>query len=160
MASEKFVMKMVVDSTKGVMARIATLLARKGYNISSMCVGKHVNDGEASIILTIHGSAMEVEQARKMLGKLINVISCDSYGKGEAVERELCIVKLRKSADMAQKLAAHNARILSEGAGFVIVEAVDSPERIEEFVKMAMEDIGVLDISRSGENAMPIKAVK
>ena len=101
---EKFVLRMVVDNSRGVLARIATLVARKGYNIASICVGKHLEEGEASVVLTIYGNEDEVQGAKSMLGKLVNVISISMHRKSEVSEREHCLVKAEgKKADAEKK---------------------------------------------------------
>jgi len=153
-AGEKFYLMIVVDNNKGVMARIATLLARKGYNINSVCVGKHLEGGEALITLSIMGEESEVMNARDLLGKLVNVISIEMARSGDVAERELCLVRLKSSKDMAKKLSGFNVKVLKENNGFAIVEVVDNPAVIEKFLEFAKKEIGILGISRSGSNAI------
>jgi len=153
---KKFLLKMVVDNQKGVMARIATLLARKGYNIKSVCVGSHLEEGEASIILIIMGEDLEVEIAKNTLGKLINVISIEKYEESEVVEREDLLVKVRKSPDLEKKIAPFGAKVSGYAKEFAIIEFLDHPDKVEEFIAFAKRELGVVDISRSGANVMAI----
>ena len=157
--SEKFVLKLVVDNRKGVMARIATLLARKGYNISSIIVGKHMVEGEANITLTIHGSNDEVEQAKQMLGKLINVISIEAFHEKDIAEREHCLIKIKggakgSEAALLESAKGINGRVVHKGEGFIVFEVADSPSKVEEFVKRVLKEFEIIDISRSGANAI------
>ena len=157
--AEKFILRLVVDNRKGVMARIATLLARKGYNISSICVGKHIEEGEASVVLTIYGTEAELQQAKNMLGKLVNVISIEMLHRGDVVERELCLIKIRGDGDstesaVKEKASGLQAKIVQRGKGFMVLEVTDYPAKVEEFVKACLKDFEVIDISRSGANAI------
>src|SRR3989344_3889236 len=151
---EKFFLRLIVEQRKGVMARIATLLARKGYIIGSICVGKHLEDGEASIVLTVRGEEAEVKNAKDLLGKLIHVISIEMYHESDAVERELCLLKVEKGEDLKAKLSGFDFKVVKEGKDFVVVEIIDYPARIEELVALARKNFKVLDISRSGANAI------
>ena len=153
---DKFILKLIVDNTRGVMARIATLLARKGYNIASICVGKHIVEGESSIVLTIYGNENEVETAKNTLGKIVNVISISSTHSSEGVEREHCLVKIAKDGKEKKILSAKDfeARKVQEGAGFMVFEFVDYPPRVNEFVSLVLRECRVIDISRSGTNAI------
>ncbi len=156
-AVEKFIITTVVDNRKGVMARIATLLARKGYNISSICVGRHMNEGEASIVLAIHGTEDEILQAKNMLGKLINVISIEAKHRSEVIERELCLMKIkdgRGKEAVEASFNGFNAHIVQEGKGFCVIEICDYPEKVTEFVSKALKEFEVIDFSRSGTDAI------
>ena len=154
--TDRYVLKMVVDSRKGVMARIATLLARKGYNILSISVGRHIEEGEAIIVLAIQGTEAEIFQAKNMLGKLVNVISIESFHKSDVVERELCLLKIKsegkKKAEELMK--GLNAKILAEGKGSIVIEVVDYPNLVGEFTIKALAQLPIIEISRSGPNAI------
>jgi len=154
---EKFIIKLIVDNTKGVMARIATLLSRKGYNITSIAVGSHLEKGEASIMLTIWGNEPEVELAKNMIGKLINVISIELYHERDVIEKEHCLLKIKKTESPVAKLGNKNVVVLRENNGNMILELIDHPDEVEALISIALKELEVLDISRSGTNAMSIK---
>lgn len=155
-AEKKFFLKMVVDNQKGVMARIATLLARKGYNIKSVCVGSHLEEGEASIIFIIIGKPLDVEVAKNTLGKLINVISIEMYEEKDVVEKEDILLKVRKHPDIEKKISPFGAKISGNAGDYVIIELLDHPDKVEAFIEFAKKELGVVDISRSGANVMAI----
>ncbi len=153
---EKFILKMVVNNSKGVMARIATLLARKGYNIDSVCVGNHLLEGEASIVLTINGKEDEIELAKNTLGKLVNVISISATHSNEAVEREHCLLKIEKDGRELNVLtgSGFESRVVQDTDRFLVYEIVNYPPRVSEFILHAQKNCMVIDISRSGINAI------
>jgi len=155
-SKKKFFLKLVVDNQKGVMARIATLLARKGYNIKSVCVGSHLEDGEASIILIIMGEDLEVEIAKNTLGKLVNVISIEKLEENEIVQREDILLKVKKSPDLERKIAPFGAKVSGYTNEFAIIEMLDHPDKVEGFIEFAKKELGVVDISRSGANAIAV----
>ncbi len=152
---EKFLLKMLVENNRGVMARIATLLARKGYNITSISVGSQ-NDGEATIVLSIWGTPNEVEGAKNTLGKLVNVISIEKYTPEEVIEVEDCLIKLRKTGK-TDFFADYNATIVAETNGVIIVRASNHPDKIKGLLERCMKELEVLEFSRSGTNAITIK---
>lgn len=154
---EKFLLKLIVDNNRGVMARIATLLARKGYNITSVSVGSHIEEGEASIILTIWGSPREVESAKNMLGKLVNVISIEKYHESEVVEIEDCLIKIKKTSGVEEKIKDFNVKIVRDNDHTTVLEAVNHPDKITELIEFCRKEFEVVDINRSGTNAMSIK---
>lgn len=153
---EKFLLKLIVENHRGVMARIATLLARKGYNIKSASVGKYLNKEEASIIILVEGSKEEIENAKNLLGKLISVIKIEMFNSDDLIEIENCLIKLKKAEGIEEKISQYNGKVLKENSNYVIVELVENPQKINEFVELMKEEFEIIDISRSGSNAMAI----
>ena len=139
------------------MARIATLISRKGYNIKSASVGKYMNKDEASIIILIDGNKEEIENAKNLLGKLISVIKVEMFDSTDLIETENCFVKLKKADGIGEKISRFDAKVLNETDGIVIVETRGKPEKVLEFVEFMKKEFEVIDISRSGTNAMSIK---
>lgn len=148
-----FFIKMIAESKKGVMARITALLARKGYDLKSICAGKHLIDGEATVIMKMEGSEDEAMNARNILGKVVEVISVDVYKDHELAERELCLLKVKKDWSL-EVLNGASAKVVKETAEYKVIEIVGTPEVIDSAVEKAKSEEGLIDISRSGINAM------
>ncbi len=149
----KYLIRLIVENHTGVMSRIAGLLSRKGYNIKSICVGSHIEPDEASIVMTIDGSKDEVEQAKEQLGKLINVISSEYYPEEEILEREFALIRVKTSEGVDKKAESTGSKIITRN-GETIVEIVDTPENVVRIIKEFKKEFEVLDISRSGTNAI------
>lgn len=154
---EKFFLKIIVENQKGVMARISALLSRKGYHLKSASVGKHINEDEASILVVVTGEEAEVENAKNMLDKMINVISIEMFSQDDVIETEHCLVKIKKASGVEEIISPHNGKILLEKEDYLIFEISDKPEKIDEFISKAKKEFEVVDISRSGTNALSIK---
>ena len=152
--AERHFLKIIAENKKWVMARIATLLARKGYNIVSICAGDHIEKGESSVILTVTGNEADLQNAEKLLNRLVNVISVSDVREGDVVEREHCLMKIKNSEGFRKKIEGFGAKILKENGDSVFLELVDYPAKVGEFVSMAKKDLHVIDISRSGTNAI------
>ncbi len=148
-----FFVRLIAESQRGVMARITGLLARKGYNLKSICAGKHLVSGEASVVMKIEGSEDEIMNAKNILSKVVEVISVSVFEVGSVVERELCLFKVSKDFDF-KVFDGLNHRIVKDANDFFIVEAVDEPRLIDDAVGKAKEQGGLIDISRSGVNAL------
>ena len=149
----KYLLRLIVENQRGVMARIATLLARKGYNIKSICVARHLVEDEASIMLTIEGSNDIVEQAKNQLDKLVNVIKSDYFEESKIVERELALFKVEKKPGVKENMEKHGARLLEKN-GRLLFEFVGSPGEVDSFLEKIRKDFRLIDVSRSGTNAM------
>ncbi|MEK6957545.1 MAG: acetolactate synthase small subunit [archaeon] len=151
---EKYVLRMLVENQKGVMARIATLLARKGYNISSACVGRHFDRNEATIVLMIKGNEDEVQQAKSQLGKVVNVISIEVFPAKDAFLREQALFKIRAKKGLKEMLDSFGAKTLETREGCAIVEFIDRPERMKEFIEAVSKGFEIVEMSRSGTNVI------
>jgi len=151
---EKYIIKFLAVNSRGVIARLSALIARKGFNIESFCAGHHIKDGESSIVITFSGSEGDVQQAVAQMSKLINIISAEYYHEKDVVQRELLLVKLKNVSGVKEKAQALGGRLMKEYSGFVDFEFVDKPNSIEKNVAELKKNFTVIDISRSGNNAI------
>ena len=94
----------LVENKFGVLARIAGMFSGRGFNIDTLNVGPTHEDGLSRITLTIKGDAQSLDQALKQLKKLVNVLDIQTFETGEAVERELIVLKVAASAKIDPRL--------------------------------------------------------
>src|SRR5680860_30476 len=92
-------LSVLVENKPGVLARIAGLFARRGFNIDSLAVGPTDDDAISRITLTVDGSAHPIDQVTKQLHKLVNVIKIRDLEPDEAVTRELALFKITADGD-------------------------------------------------------------
>src|SRR5690349_23418928 len=85
----------VVENKFGVLARIATLFAARGYNIDSLAVGETEDPEVSRMTIVASGSEAVLEQVEKQLNKLIDVIKVTSFEKEAHVERDLALIKVK-----------------------------------------------------------------
>ncbi|MGL4974065.1 MAG: acetolactate synthase small subunit [Bosea sp. (in: a-proteobacteria)] len=149
----------IVDNEPGVLARIAGLFSGRGYNIESLTVSETEHEKHLSRITVVtSGTASVIDQIKAHLDRLVPVHRVvDLTIQGEAIERELALVKVVGKGDMrveAMRLAAaFGARTLDASLTSFVFELTGSTDEIERFIK-TMNAVGLSEVSRTGIAAM------
>ncbi|WP_332683551.1 acetolactate synthase small subunit [Bosea sp. (in: a-proteobacteria)] len=149
----------IVDNEPGVLARIAGLFSGRGYNIESLTVSETEHEKHLSRITVVtSGTANVIDQIKAHLDRLVPVHRVvDLTLQGEALERELCLLKVVGKGDHrveAMRLAAaFGARTLDASLTSFVFELTGSTEEIERFIKL-MTVVGLTEVSRTGIAAM------
>ena len=149
----------IVDNEPGVLARIAGLFSGRGYNIESLTVSETEHEKHISrITIVTTGTNAVIEQVKSQLGRLVPVHRVvDLTMQGEAIERELCLVKVLGKGEQrveAMRLAsAFGARTLDATLTSFVFELTGVTEEIERFIKL-MRAVGLVEVSRTGIAAM------
>ena len=149
----------VVDNEPGVLARIAGLFSGRGYNIESLTVSETEHEKHISrITIVTTGSNAVIEQIKSQLERLVPVHRVvDLTMQGEAIERELCLVKVAGHGDHrveALRLAsAFGARTIDATLTSFVFELTGATEDIERFISL-MTAVGLVEVSRTGIAAM------
>jgi acetolactate synthase-1/3 small subunit len=149
----------VVDNEPGVLARIAGLFSGRGYNIESLTVSETEHQKHISrVTIVTTGSNTVIEQIKNQLERLVPVHRVvDLTLHGEAIERELCLVKVRGQGDHrveALRLAsAFGAHTLDATLDSFVFELTGATEEIERFIAL-MTAVGLVEVSRTGIAAM------
>ncbi|NBR12356.1 MAG: acetolactate synthase small subunit [Alphaproteobacteria bacterium] len=148
-----------VDNEPGVLARIAGLFSGRGYNIESLTVSETEHEKHVSrITIVTTGTAMVLEQIKHQLDRLVPVHRVvDLTAKGDAVERELALVKVIGKGDSRSEAlriaAAFGARTLDATLDSFVFELTGDSEEIERFIRV-MAGLGLSEVSRTGIAAM------
>ncbi len=149
----------VVDNEPGVLARIAGLFSGRGYNIESLTVSETEHQKHISrITIVTTGTNAVIEQIKSQLDRLIPVHRVvDLTVQGEAIERELCLLKVVGKGDHrveALRLAsAFGARTVDATLASFVFELTGVTEEIERFIGL-MTAVGLTEVSRTGIAAM------
>jgi acetolactate synthase I/III small subunit len=149
----------VVDNEPGVLARIAGMFSGRGYNIESLTVSETEHEKHLSrITIVTAGTNAVIEQIKSQLERLVPVHRVvDLTMQGEALERELCLVKVAGKGEHrveALRLAsAFNARTLDATLTSFVFELTGATEEIERFIAL-MTAVGLVEVSRTGIAAM------
>ncbi|MGW9330906.1 acetolactate synthase small subunit [Bosea sp. (in: a-proteobacteria)] len=149
----------IVDNEPGVLARIAGLFSGRGYNIESLTVSETEHEKHISRITVVtSGTASVIDQIKAHLDRLVPVHRVvDLTLQGEALERELCLLKVVGKGDHrveAMRLAsAFGARTLDASLTSFVFELTGTTEEIERFIKL-MTVVGLTEVSRTGIAAM------
>ena len=146
-----------VDNKPGVLARVAGLFARRGFNIESLAVAPTDQEKFSRITFTVDLESDSLDQVVKQLDKLINVVEIHELEPGQSVERELMLVVVRVDSDTRHELLDlaydYRARIVDEGNCQVMLSLTDRPEKIMEFEKR-LKKHGIVKLQRTGRVAM------
>jgi acetolactate synthase small subunit len=102
----KHTLSVLVEDKPGALARISTMFARRGFNIDSLAVGPTERAGVSCITLRVDCSQHSLEQIEKQIHKLVNVLRVTELVAGEAVERELLLLKVAADQGSRAELIA------------------------------------------------------
>ncbi len=146
-----------VENRQGVLARIAGLFSGRGYNLESITAGVTTDPTVSRITLACTGDDSVVEQIKKQLDRLIDVIRVSELTDTPSLNRELMLVKVSASAsqrgEIFQVADVFKAQIMDVGHDSMTVELVGSPEKIDDLIAL-LEPYGITEIARSGVVAM------
>jgi len=153
----KHTISVLVEDKPGALARIATMFARRGFNIDSLAVGPTERGGVSCITLRVDAEHHSLEQIEKQIHKLVNVLRVTELAPDEAVERELLLLKLGASperrAELISTAEAFKGRVVDLGADTITFELTGSPEELDAFQELA-RPYGIQELVRTGPVGM------
>ena len=146
-------LSVLVEDKPGVLARVAALFSRRGFNIESLAVGATEQKNMSRMTIVVSVEDFPLEQITKQLNKLINVIKIVEQDGDHSVSRELALIKVRADAGTrSQVIEAVNlfrAKVVDVSTESLTIEATGTPEKIEAFLRV-VEPYGVREIVQSG----------
>ncbi len=152
----RYTIAALVENKPGVLARVASLFRRRGFNIESLTVGVTERDDISRMTIVVSGDEKVLEQVMKQLNKLIEVIKVSDISSG-SVERELCLVKVNappeKRGELVELTNIFRGRIVDVAKDSFIIEVTGDEEKINAFVDL-MRGYGIKEIARTGKVAM------
>jgi len=148
----------LVENKFGVLARIAGLFSARGYNIASLAVSETLDPAVSYMTMVIEAEDEKIlEQIKKQLNKLIDVITVTDFTKKEHVDRELVLVKVdyyaKDKAKLEGILDKSRAGFIQRGNNTAIIEQVGSQDEIKELLD-SLKQFTVKELVRSGRIAM------
>src|SRR5687768_11486424 len=153
----KHIISLLVENKPGVLARIAGLFARRGFNIDTLAVGPTDDPTLSRITLTLDGAMHPIDQVTKQLHKLVNVIKIRDLEPSETVARELALFKVSADgssrAEVMQMVEIFRGKIIDVSKRSVIIEVTGSFDKIEAFERM-VRPFGLNEMARTGEIAI------
>src|SRR5690242_19369193 len=133
----KHVLSILVENKPGVLARVAGLFARRGFNIDTLAVGPTDDETVSRITLTLDGAVHPIDQVTKQLHKLINVLKIRDLEPEETVARELAVFKVAADGaartEVMQICEIFRAKVVDVTKRSVIVEVTGTCEKIDAF---------------------------
>jgi acetolactate synthase-1/3 small subunit len=148
-------MSVLVEDTPGVLARIAGLFSRRGFNIESLAVGPTESAGVSRMTIVVNVEEHPLEQVTKQLNKLINVIKIVELEE-TAVQRELLLVKVRADlqtrSHILETAQLFRAKVVDVAADAVTIEATGSSDKIQALLRL-LEPFGIKELVQFGRGA-------
>jgi acetolactate synthase-1/3 small subunit len=148
----------LVQNRPGVLARVAGLFARRGYNIFSLAVAPTEDDDYSRITIVVDISATPLEQIVKQLFKLIDVVRITELDPKKSVERELMVVTVRADGEnrgqVVELANIFEAKVLAVGADAMTISLDGNPEKLDDFEDL-LKGYGIVESQRTGRVALP-----
>jgi len=146
-------LSVLVEDKPGVLARVASLFSRRGFNIQSLAVGATEQKDMSRMTIVVSVEDSPLEQITKQLNKLINVIKIVEQDVGNSVDRELALIKVRADATTrSQVIEAVNlfrAKVVDVTTESLTIEATGTPAKLEAFMRV-LEPFGIRELAQSG----------
>jgi len=159
----KHTISVLVEDRPGALTRIATMFARRGFNIDSLAVGPTERDGVSRITLRVDCSQHSLEQIEKQIHKLVNVLRVTELEPGETVERELLLIKINASperrAELIATAEAFRGRVADLGPDTIVFELTGTPEELDAFHELCRPH-GIAELVRTGRIGVPRSSEK
>jgi len=157
MDQNKYILTMLVENEPGVTARIAGLFAGRGYNIETICGAPTANSKMSRITITTKAHPLQLEQCKKQIKRLVNVIKLRDMTGETAVKREMALICVKlspgKKEALNQIITAFQGRIMDTGPEHYIFEVTGNEDTIDVLLDL-LEPFGIKKLARSGVLAL------
>ena len=143
----------LIENRPGALARVSNVFARRGFNIESLAVGPTERPDVSRITLRVECSPQTLEQIEKQMHKLVNVLRVTTLEAGDAVERELALVKVSappaRRAELMALAEVFSARVVDVGPDVIVFEVVGTSEEVDRFEELVRPH-GIKELARTG----------
>ncbi len=157
MTEKKHLFSILVDNQPGVLSRIAGLFSGRGYNIESLCVAETDDPLVSRITMVTTGDSQIIEQIKKQLFKLINVIKVHDLSDTDCVRRELILIKVSAKpgnrAEILRIADIFRAKIVDVSTEHYTIEVTGNEEKLKA-IQVLLKPIGIMEIARTGNIAL------
>ncbi len=157
MATTKHTLVAIVRDKPGVLNRMVSLFRRRGFNIDSIAVGHSEEPDLSRVTIILNGSTAMVEQVRKQLDKLIDVVRVSDISGDKIIARELALVKTKASSATRSEIIEiadiFRANIVDVASDSLTIEITGDEDKIDSMLKL-LRGFGVKEIARTGRVAM------
>jgi len=154
---KRHTVSVLVANKSGVLARIAGLFSRRGFNIDSLSVGTTERDDVSRITLVVAGDDHQLEQVTKQLNKLVIVYKVSDLTEDETVDRDLALIKVKVNSEtrseVMQIVDSFRGKIVDVAANSMIVEVTGTEDKINAIEKL-LKSFGLKELVRTGKISM------
>lgn len=154
---EKHVLSVLVKNSAGVLSRVSGLFSRRGYNIDSLTVGQTENPLISRMTITLMADDNVLEQVKKQLNKLEDVIRVINFKANESVYRELVLIKVRATAEnrsaINETVKIFRSKIIDLSTDTLTIELTGDEDKISALISL-MNEYGIEELVRTGVTAL------
>ena len=147
----------IVENKFGVLARVSGMFSGRGFNIDSLNVAPMHDPSTSRITVVLKGDDAALDMVIKQLRKLVNVVDVLDFKEGQAVARELVLVKVKANAqtrfELLQIKDIFRAKIVHLSLDALIIEATGDDEKVSALLGL-LEPFGIIEIARTGRLAL------
>ncbi len=147
----------LVENKFGVLARVSGMFSGRGFNIDSLNVAPTHDSSLSRITAVMRGDETQLDLCIKQLRKLVNVVDVIDFKEGQAVERELVLVKVGAStktrSEIVQIADIFRAKIVNLSHENLIIELTGTDDKIDALLSL-LEPFGILELARTGRMAL------
>ena len=149
----RHIISALVENKSGVLARMVTLFAARGFNIDSLTVGETDDPSVSRMTIVVRGDEKILEQIEKQLNKLIDVIKVYEYSGAEHIERDLVLMRVKADksnrSEILQIVDILHGTIVDVSQESVIIEVTGDERKIQAFINM-LKPFGIKEMVRTG----------
>jgi len=157
MATTKHTLVALVEDKPGVLNRMASLFRRRGFNIESITVGHSELPHLSRMTIVVDGPTTMVEQVRKQLDKVVDVLKVSDITEEDIITRELALIKVNATSstrsEIIQIVDIFRANIVNVAPNSVTIEVTGDEEKISSLLNL-LRSFGIKEITRTGRIAM------
>jgi acetolactate synthase-1/3 small subunit len=152
------ILSVLVENRSGVLARVSSLFARRGFNIFSLAVAPAEDDRFSRITIVVDVESAPLEQITKQLFKLIEVVKISELDPRRSVERELVLATVRAAPEdrsqVVELVTIFEGKILAVGTDALTVSLEGHPDKLDDFEEL-LRGYGIVELQRTGRVALP-----
>ncbi|MCX6423298.1 MAG: acetolactate synthase small subunit [Actinobacteria bacterium] len=150
-------LSVLVEDTPGVLARVASLFSRRGFNIESLAVGPTEVPQVSRMTIVVNVEGAVLEQVTKQLNKLINVLKIVELDPDASVQREILLVKVKADLEtrshILETVQLFRAKVVDVASDAVTIEATGNGDKLAALLRV-LEPFGIKELVKSGAVAM------
>jgi acetolactate synthase-1/3 small subunit len=146
-------LSVLVENKPGVLARVASLFSRRGFNIDSLAVGPTEHEEISRMTIVVNVEELPLEQVTKQLNKLVNVIKIVELDPSASVQRELLLVKVKADLEtrshVLETVQLFRAKVVDVASDTVTIEATGTSDKLDALIRV-LEPFGIKELVQSG----------
>jgi len=158
MATMKRTLVMLVEDKPGVLNRVTSMIRRRNFNIESITVGRSVTPGLSRMVIIVDGANTAVEQVRKQLDKIIEVVKITDISEENIISRELALIKVESTTETRAEIVriatdVYRANVVDFTPESIIIEISGDEDKVNSLIEL-LRGFGVIELARTGRIAI------